>query len=91
MHYCMKNLEAYIKSFAHGTTTKTITEDKSKNIDLLIHTNIKEQNRIERLLTSIDRKTENNNHINDNAITLSATPSLYFSLGHTFVWVFEYN
>ena len=66
MYYCMKNSEAYIKSFAHGTTTKTITKDEVKNIDLLIHTNIEEQNKIERLLTSIDRKIENNNHINDN-------------------------
>lgn len=66
MYYCMKNSESYIKSFAHGTTTKTITKDEVKSIDLLIHTDIEEQNKIERLLTSIDRKIENNNRINDN-------------------------
>ena len=66
MYYCMKNSEAYIKSFAHGTTTKTITKDEVRSIDLLIHTDIEEQNRIERLLSAIDKKIENNNAINDN-------------------------
>ena len=72
MYYCMKNSEAYIKSFAHGTTTKTITKDEVRSIDLLIHTDIEEQNRIERLLSAIDKKIENNNAINDNLANHSA-------------------
>jgi type I restriction enzyme S subunit len=66
MYYCMKNSEEYIKSFAHGTTTKTITKEEVRSIDLLIHTDINEQNKIEHLLSSIDRKIEINQHINDN-------------------------
>lgn len=66
MYYCMKNSEAYIKSFAHGTTTKTITKDEVKSIDLLIHTDRREQDKIEHLLTSIDKKIELNKKINDN-------------------------
>lgn len=65
MYYCMKNSEEYIKSFAHGTTTKTITKDEVKNIDLLMHTDVSEQNKIERVLTSLDKKIEVNTKIND--------------------------
>lgn len=65
MYYCMKNAEDYIKSFAHGTTTKTITKEEIKNIDLLIHIEKSDQDIIEKLLTSIDKKISLNNLINN--------------------------
>ena len=65
MYYCMKNSEAYIKSFGHGTTTKTITKDELRNIDLLIHKDKDEQDRIAGLLTNIDKKIDVNKKIND--------------------------
>ena len=68
MYYCMKNSESYIKSFAHGTTTKTITKDEIRNIDLLLHKNKKDQDKIASLLTNIDNKISNNNKINDNLV-----------------------
>lgn len=62
MYYCMKYNEEYIKSFAHGTTTKTITKDEVKNIELYIH-NLSEQNIIADYLFSITTKINNNNEI----------------------------
>lgn len=62
MYYNMKNVEKYIKSFAHGTTTTTITKDDVKSIKLLIH-NREDQDKIEKFLTNIDRKICNNNKI----------------------------
>lgn len=55
MFYNMKNVEEYIKSFSHGTTTTTITKEEVKNIVLHIH-NRKEQDKIEYLLTALDKK-----------------------------------
>ncbi|MFG6382689.1 MAG: restriction endonuclease subunit S [Lachnospiraceae bacterium] len=66
MYYCMKNSEKSIKELAHGTTTKTITKDDVRSISLFMHTDINEQNKIEQLLTSIDKKIDRNNKINDN-------------------------
>ncbi len=66
MYYVMKNSEEYIKSKAHGTTTKTITKDEVRNLEFKIHDTIEEQNKIERFLTNIDNKIENNNKINNN-------------------------
>ena len=63
MYYCMKNAEPHIKSLAHGTTTKTITKEDVRNIELLLHTDIAEQNRIEKFLTTIDRAIMNNKSI----------------------------
>lgn len=65
MYYCMKNAEDYIKSFVHGTTTKTITKEEIKNIELLIHIDKSDQDIIEKLLTSIDKKISLNNLINN--------------------------
>lgn len=72
MYYNMKNVEAYIKSFGHGTTTKTITKDDVKGISLYLHSK-PEQDRIATLLTTIDGLIENNKKITsdlDNAIQL---------------------
>ena len=46
-----QNVENYIKSFSHGTTTTTITKDDVRGIDLYIHER-KEQDKISYLLTS---------------------------------------
>lgn len=64
MYYCMKNSETYIKSLAHGTTTRTITKEEIRNISLQMHTNIEEQNKIEKILTSIDKKIQCNRKVN---------------------------
>lgn len=65
MYYCMKNSESYIKSLTHGTSTKTITKDEVRDLFLYMHEDIKEQNKIEKLLTSIDKKIQLNNKINE--------------------------
>lgn len=72
MYYNMKNVEKYIKSLAHGTTTTTITKDEVRNIELFIH-NIEEQNKIANILTDIDLKIENNLKINATLKDLSRT------------------
>ena len=73
MYYCMKNSEAYIKSFAHGTATKTITKDEVSNLQLLMHTSIEEQNRAADILTAFDRKIEVIGHICRNLLKQAAT------------------
>lgn len=81
MYYCMKNSEKSIKELAHGTTTKTITKDDVRSISLFMHTDINEQNKIEQLLTSIDKKIDRNNKINDNleAMTYDIYMYTFFS------------
>ena len=66
MYYVMKNSENYIKSKAHGTTTKTITKDEVRNLEFKIYETREEQDKVEKVLTKIDKKIENNNHINNN-------------------------
>lgn len=65
MYYNMKNVEDYIKSFGHGTTTKTITKDDVKGISVYIHSK-PEQDKIADLLTTIDRAIENNKKLTAN-------------------------
>lgn len=83
MYYNMKNVEQYIKSFAHGTTTTTITKDEVRNIDLYIHSK-KEQGKIEKLLTSIDKKIENNKKINSELESMAKTIYDYWFLQFEF-------
>ena len=64
IYYVMKNSESYIKKQAHGTATKTITKDDVRNLNFLIHGTKEEQNRVERILSNIDRKIEINNKLN---------------------------
>ena len=78
MYYVMKNNEEYIKSKAHGTTTKTITKDEVRKLVFRIHETKEEQNKVEKLLTSIDRKIENNNQINDNLEELAFNMFLFY-------------
>lgn len=72
MYYCMKYNEDYIKSFAHGTTTKTITKEEVKNIELFIHEDINEQRKIAEYLHSITLKMENNSKIISTLLDLNA-------------------
>lgn len=73
MYYVMKNSENYIKSKAHGTTTKTITKDEVRNLEFKIHESRVEQDKIEKILTNIDKKIENNTKINNNLEELMKT------------------
>lgn len=83
MYYNMKNIENYIKSFAHGTTTTTITKDEVKNIDIFIHDK-KEQDKIERILTMLDSKIELNNKINAELEAMAKTLYDYWFLQFEF-------
>lgn len=65
MYYNMKNVEDYIKSFGHGTTTKTITKDDVKGISVYIHSK-PAQDKIADLLTTIDRVIEINKKLTSN-------------------------
>jgi len=73
MFYCMKANEAYIKSLAHGTTTKTITKDDVRGITLNTHDDLTDQNRIAKLLTNIDKKIEINKAISAELEKLAKT------------------
>ena len=77
MYYCMKNSEAYIKSLAHGTTTKTITKEEVRDIELAIFTKVEYQKKIANLLTAIDEKIEKNNEINDNLQQMAFTTYMH--------------
>lgn len=58
MYYVMKSAESYIKSKAHGTTTKTITKDDVRDIELFIHKYPVQRDKVEKLLTDIDTKIQ---------------------------------
>lgn len=60
MYYNMLNSEKYIKSKADGTTTKTITKDSVKKLELYIHKR-DEQDKIANFLDLINDKIELNN------------------------------
>lgn len=64
IYYLMKYNENYIKSKTHWTTTKTITKDDVRGLCFFINNSKDEQDKIERLLTTIDEKIELNNKIN---------------------------
>ena len=66
MYYVMKNNEDYIKSKAHGTTTKTITKDEVRALEFKIHDTKEEQDKVEQVLTAIDEKISINTQINNN-------------------------
>ena len=61
-HYNMKNVESYIKSFSHGTTTKTITKDDVRGIEVYFHDRPM-QDAIANFLTLIDDKIQNNKDV----------------------------
>ena len=63
MFYLMKINEPYIKRFANGTTTKTITKDAVRGLEFKVP-HLSDQVRIASLLHSLDSKIELNNRIN---------------------------
>ena len=83
MYYNMKNIERYIKKKSHGTTTTTLTKDEVRNINLFIHDK-HEQDKIERFLTSIDKKIENNSKINKELEDIAKTIYDYWFLQFEF-------
>lgn len=63
MFYLMKTYESYIKQFANGTTTLTITKNAVKSLRFKIPPK-KNQDSIAKILVDIDKKIELNNKIN---------------------------
>jgi len=66
MYYVMKNNEAYIKKQAHGTTTKTITKEEVRDLVFEIHETEEERNKVEKILSDLDKKIKINDKINNN-------------------------
>lgn len=83
MFYNMKNRERYIKSLAHGTTTKTITKDDVRGIELFVHSR-EEQNQIAKLLSTIDSKISNNEAIAQQLEAMAKTIYDYWFLQFEF-------
>lgn len=63
MFYLMKANENYIKQFANGTTTLTITKDAVKSLCFKVPSKFY-QNQIAKILSDLDAKIELNNKIN---------------------------
>lgn len=63
IYYYLKNREIYIKQFANGTTTKTITKESVRNIKISLPP-LLIQNKITSLISALDAKIELNNRIN---------------------------
>lgn len=72
MYYLMKLNENYIKRFANGTTTKTITKDAVRSLVFKVP-EINEQINISSLLFNIDSKIELNNRINEELEAMAKT------------------
>ena len=72
MYYKLKHIEPYLKSIAHGTTTKTLTKEEIKNIEIEIPEKLI-QDKIEYTLSTIDKKIDINNQINNNLEELMKT------------------
>ena len=83
MYYNMKNVENYIKTFSHGTTTKTITKDEVREIKLRIPER-KYQDQIAQFLTNIDLKISNNNAISKELELIAKTIYDYWFLQFEF-------
>lgn len=63
MYYLMHQNENYIKLFANGTTTLTITKDSVRGLKFKVPT-LEKQNQIAKVLSDLDAKIELNNKIN---------------------------
>ncbi len=63
MFYLMKTNESYIKKFANGTTTLTITKDAVKGLNFKVPPK-SDQDNIAKTLSDLDKKIELNNKIN---------------------------
>lgn len=64
MYYVMKHNEKYIKSKAHGTSTKTITKDEVRDLSFYIHEKTDDQIKVEKTLSIIEQKIAINKKIN---------------------------
>lgn len=60
----MKHNEKYIKSKAHGTSTKTITKDEVRDLSFYIHEKTDDQIKVEKTLSIIEQKIAINKKIN---------------------------
>ncbi|RXJ82197.1 restriction endonuclease subunit S [Arcobacter sp. F2176] len=72
MYYLMKYNESYIKQFANGTTTKTITKDSVRNLKFYVPEK-QYQDKIANILSSLDSKIEINNRINKELEAMAKT------------------
>lgn len=63
MYYFLKNYEAYVKMYAEGSVTKTITKDNVRKLKIA-YPEIDEQNAICNVLEKIEKKVDTNNKIN---------------------------
>jgi len=63
MYYLMRHNEKYIKQFANGTTTLTITKDSVRNLKFKVPQKYV-QDKIAKVLSNIEHKIELNNKIN---------------------------
>lgn len=72
MFYLMKMNESYIKRFANGTTTKTITKDAVRKLNFKVP-DLSIQEQIASLLYALDSKIELNNKINTELESLAKT------------------
>jgi len=72
MFYLMKFNESYIKRFANGTTTLTITKDSVRDLEFEVP-DITVQKQIAKVLSDLDAKIEVNNKINQELEALAKT------------------
>lgn len=72
MFYLMKLSEKYIKSFANGTTTLTITKDSVRKLQFEVP-DLSTQNSIASVLSTLDTKIELNNKINSQLEAMAKT------------------
>lgn len=72
MYYLMKFNEPYIKRFANGTATKTITKDSVRALEFKIPSLLIQQ-KIAKFLSDIDAKIDLNNKINAELEAMSKT------------------
>ena len=72
MFYLMKINESYIKRFANGTTTKTITKDAVRGLKFKVPV-LSIQEQIASLLYALDSKIELNNRINTELEAMAKT------------------
>ncbi|MHC6180937.1 restriction endonuclease subunit S [Clostridium sp. JNZ X4-2] len=71
-YYFMKNHEKYIKSRAQGSVTKTITKHNVRKLEIA-YPNIKEQEKIVKIIYDLENKIEINNQINKNLEQIAQT------------------
>jgi type I restriction enzyme S subunit len=62
-YYFMKNYEAYIKTRAQGSVTKTITKENVRKLEIAFP-NVQEQKAIVKILSDLEEKIDTNNQIN---------------------------